>query len=150
MIRETEQYHGVVLSRLIRGAGGMVRVAAHPELRSAYIVNRRAALYVKFSTSRLSPWSFVFSQRHHTELACLRDEFGLMLVALVCGGDGIVCLTTAEYLDLVENGTRLGEWVRVSRVPRARYAVSGSGGRPAQRISSSEYPTKLLRALAQR
>jgi hypothetical protein len=150
MIRDNERYHGVVLSRLVRGAEAMVRVAVHPRLRSAYIVNREAALYVKFSTSRLSPWSFVFSQRHHAELAYLREEFALTLVALVCGGDGIVCLTAAEYLDLVENGSRLGEWVRVSRGPRARYAVSGSSGRPAHRISNSEYPAKLLRALAER
>jgi hypothetical protein len=147
MIRESERCHGVVLVRLVRGRDEPVLLEVHPELRQAVVVDDVAALYVKYSTNRLSPWSFVFSPKHHEELARLDQEFPATLVALACGGDGVVCLTLAECEHVLNDGAGLGEWMRVSRALRAKYAVTGSGGRPALRVGDNEFPVKVYDAI---
>lgn len=143
MIREIERYHGALLARLIRGGGAdAVQCKVHPRFRSVYVLDQCVAIYVKYSTSRLSPWTFGFKAEHRREIEALSDKFGNVFVGLVCGFDGIACLTADEYL-------RLGasESIRVARGPRQKYILSGGSQKKILRIGNSEFPTKVYAAL---
>jgi hypothetical protein len=107
-------------------------------------------VYVKYSTNRLTPWSFVFSPKHHAELTRLDREFRVTAVTLVCGSDGLVSLTLEECWNALDDGDGLGEWVRASRAPSAKYAVTGSSGRRPLRIGDNEFPSKMLDAIDER
>jgi hypothetical protein len=148
MIRQVEQYHGAALARLVRAEESpAIRLRVHGEFRSAYMLDERVALYVKYSTSRLSPWTFGFKIAHQEEITALRNELDEAFVTLVCGDDGIACLSGSEYQRVLDDDPRIGEWIRVARSPRQKYAVSGSDGERVCRIGDNEYPAKVYAAI---
>jgi hypothetical protein len=148
MIRELDRYHGAALARLVRSENAAaVTLCLHEDYRSAYTLDNRVALYMKYSTSRLSPWTFGFKVEHQEEIAALRDEFDETFVTLVCGSDGIACLSGSEYQRVLDDYPKDGEWIRVSRAPREKYAISGSDGRSIWRVGDNEFPAKVYAAI---
>jgi hypothetical protein len=147
VIREVERFHGIALARLVRSEGSAIALAWHPRYRAAYTIGGRTAVYVKYSTSRLSPWTFGFKHAHQAEVVDLRAEFETVFVALVCGTDGVACLDEAQYELVLDDVLGASEWVRVARSRREKYAVTGSDGRKAIRIGDNEYPAKILAAV---
>lgn len=148
MIRQVEQYHGIALARLVGGELAVtVGARSHEDYCSVYTVNDSVALYVKYSTSRLSPWTFGFKVEHQGEIRDLRARFDDIFVTLVCGLDGIACLACAEYQRVLDDDPKSGEWIKVRRGPRQKYAVSGSDGRTICKIGDNEYPAKVLGAV---
>jgi hypothetical protein len=148
MIRKVEYYHGAVLARLVRAEEQRaIAIRLHPGCRSAYVLDERIALYVKYSTNRLSPWTFAFGVDHQAEIARLQDEFREVLVALVCGLDGVACLRGFEYQRVLDDDPRSGEWIRVARSPRQKYAVTGSDQRQVFKVGDNEFPAKVYAAV---
>jgi hypothetical protein len=148
VIRRVEQYHGAAIARLIRVEESVaIKVRAHAQCRSAYVLDDRVALYVKYSTNRLSPWTFAFKIVHQEEIASLRAEFDDALVVLVCGFDGVACLSGVEYEKVLDDDPRSGEWIRVARSPRQKYSITGSDERRVCKIADNEYPAKVFRAI---
>jgi hypothetical protein len=148
LIRQVEQYHGAVIARLIRGGiDGYLRVRAHEHIRSAYALDERVGLYIKYATSRLSPWSFGFKPAHQDEIAALRAEFDETFVVLACGTDGVVCLDAAEYARLLDDAPSPGDWIKAARSRRQKYVVTSSESAGAFRVADSEYPAKVYAAL---
>lgn len=140
MIREIERYHGAVLARLVRtGESKAVQCGLHPRFRSAYILNERIAIYVKYSASRLSPWMFRFKAEHRNEIVKLGDEFQEVFITLVCGFDGVACMSVQEYRQ-VEGS----ESVRVARRKRQKYSISSGDSGRTLRIGNNEFPAKVL------
>ena len=148
MIREVERYHGAALARLVRSEdASAIKLRLHEDYRSVYTLEDRVALYMKYSTSRLSPWTFGFKIEHQKEITALRNEFDDTFVTLICGTDGIACLSGSEYQRVLDDDPRSGEWIRVVRSARQKYAVSGSDGRSVCRIGDNEYPAKVYAAI---
>jgi hypothetical protein len=148
MIGEQERYHGVVLARIVRcpfPSGASVRVRSQG--RSAYLLDECVALYVKYSTSRLSPWSFSFAEAHQAELDVLAAAFDHTLVALVCGEDGVACLTWSEFKNVLDDNYEPIEWIKVSRKARQQYTVKGSDNRRGFKVADSEFPAKVWAVL---
>jgi hypothetical protein len=119
----------------------------HGACRSAYVLEERVGLYVKYSTNRMSPWGFSFHIDHQQEISMLRDEFDHVFVVLVCGFDGIACLTSHEYQRVLDDDPKDGEWIRVARLPRQKYSITGSDDRTVHKIGDNEYPAKVYQAL---
>ena len=115
--------------------------------RSAYVVNEKVGLYIKYRTNRMSPWTFSFGVEHLDEISELRASFEHVFVALVCGFDGIACLTDAECAQRVGDSAHEGGWIRVERSLREKYAVTGSLDRKVRKVGDNEFPAKLLDAL---
>ena len=148
MIREVERYHGVVLARLVRG-GGERSVSIEPLAgsRAAYLIDGRVGLFVKYSTSRLSPWGFTFGSNHRLELDRMRERSRAVLVALVCGSDGVACLTLSELGGLLEVGAGGVAAIRASRGRRQKYVISAGNRKNLMRIADNEFPTKIFAAM---
>jgi hypothetical protein len=94
VIGEKERYHGAALARLVQDAQCPVRLEFLGG--SAYRVNSTRYLYLKYSTKRLSPWKFVFSEDHVGELAALTRLRGRTVVGMVCGSEGIAAVYWSE------------------------------------------------------
>jgi hypothetical protein len=148
VIREIERSHGVVLARLIRGSrNALAAVTVTSVGRSSYVVGGLVGLYVKHSTSRLTPWSFSFQRDHQLELQSLSEHCGAVFVILVCGSDGIVCISAAELARIFDSEHQPVEWVKASRRKREKYLVTSSDDRRGVRIADSDFPSRVLGAL---
>lgn len=128
MISESDYYHGAVLRKIIGSSDYPLTIAKcdnHGRLNS-YSINGRMAIYIKHSTKRLTPWSFSFTVDHLRELAQLRASFESVWLILVCGSDGVVCLTLNEFVSI--SGARPGgvASLRVDRLRRSMYRVYGN------------------------
>lgn len=143
MIQTIERYHGAVLARLLRdGRAPAIGLAVHRRCPTAYVVEDEIAVYVKYSTSRLSPWTFGFKSEHRKEIANLRQELREVFVTLACGLDGVVCLGSDEYVQMGPSGS-----IRVARQPRQKYLVRGGSPKNVIRIGNNEFPAKVIAAI---
>lgn len=141
MIREVELYHGVAILRLVRGAPEPIGVSHLG--RSKYLLDDGTGLYVKYSTKRLTPWSFSFSAEQQRDIASLREECGRIFVVLVCGQDGVACLSDAELSRVLDEDHK-DEWVKAARKRNEKYSITGSDERRVFKVGDNEYPLKIF------
>jgi hypothetical protein len=146
VIREVEFYHGAALARLFRGGKRGVSVRALG--RSSYVLDAQIGLYLKYSSNRMSPWPFSFTDEHQHEIAKLASECSAVFVALICGSDGVACLSHAELRRVLDDDVRAAEWVKAARQKREKYAITGSDGRKCFKVGGNEFPGKILSELS--
>lgn len=145
MIGERQSYHGAVLSRLIEEAGrGVVVERVRSRSSHVYQVDNSAYLFVKYSTNRLSPWIFSFSDEDCAELIELISHKLFICVVMVCGKEGVVAIDFKEvWARIIEKGGSVGRFsLQASRRPRHKFRVSGVGGEPIL-CAESEFPAIL-------
>jgi hypothetical protein len=148
VIRQVEQYHGAALARLCKQSGSPgLRIHIDATCRSAYVLDDRAVLYLKYSTNRLSPWTFSFSADHQEDISHFRDRYEEVFTVLICGTDGIACLSGTEYDRVLDDDPRSGEWIKAARRARQKYSITGSDDRTIHKIGDNEFPAKVYTAL---
>lgn len=128
MISEVDRYHGVALRLIIAGSDKPVVIGkcdSHGRLNS-YSLDERIAIYLKHSTKRLAPWAFSFTVDHLKELVELRTRFDSVWIILVCGLDGVVGITLAEFASITASRPGGVASLRVDRAPRTMYRVFGN------------------------
>lgn len=142
-ITAVELFHGVVLTRLVRGnkpiAFKMFAFNADKS-SSAYIVNDKAAVYIKHSkTPRLRQrkgyncaWSFTFSPEHLGEIRGLGREVPVH-TAFVCADRKYgrpcqyICFLTPGELSLcVDLNADTQQNLIIANLPRGKLRVWGS------------------------
>lgn len=144
MIHEFEFYHGAVLTKLA-SQSSHVKIGGYGDSRAAYIINDSIGLYIKHSTNRLTPWSFSFSREQQNELRNMSQVYdGRLFLALVCGKDGIACLSFSELKLVLDDDHGDHEWIRISRRPREKYAVKGSDGSLKFKVAYTDFPEKIF------
>ncbi len=134
MLNQSDFFHGVLLTKLLDYRE--LNVINH-QYFSAYIINNRA-YYVKYSKSRISPWSFSFSKAHVSELISLKEENENVYVVLICNEDGICCLNFEEFRTVISvENSNYPKWVKATRQKREKYAVTGSDGKLSYKIGDN-------------
>lgn len=137
MIKNYEQYHGVVLIRLLSQYLNM-RIKKHAD-NSAYIINDSCGIYIKFSKKRLTPWNFTFQKIHYDVIRELSKQTTSTYVVLVCGEDGLCCVRWEEFQQLIytieDEETKA---VSVARFKGYQYSVSGTDGTINHKFVDSE------------
>lgn len=145
MIGEKTRYHGVAFARLVQDSGAQLSIRARKEIsRCAYAVNDDRIIFVKYATSRMSPWRFAFSVEHRYELDELYSEFPATWIVLVCGGEGILTVPWSEVLaDLLNDNDEGVFSLQASRNRGEKFRLSGVRGRPLL-VSENDFPSRLL------
>lgn len=144
MIKDFEFYHGVVLTKVAQSDNN-VTIRSYPSSSNCtYVVNDSIGLYIKHSSNRLSPWGFSFMKGHQDEIQEMANKLDKVFVALVCGSDGIACLSFEELKIVLDDNHEDIEWVRISRRPREKYAVKGSNGKLKFKIAHNHFPNRLF------
>ena len=147
-IRETDFFYGVVLFRLTEGSVPVSVAQLSCDTRGAYLVDNKAPLFIKYTSKRLSPWSFSFTREQQEEILRAKTEYGAVFVALVCGHDGICCLSFDQLKCVLDHVHEDVEWVRVSRRRKESYSVKGADGELRGKISDIDFPRVLLQTLS--
>lgn len=145
MIREFEFYHGAALAKIAQYNGDHVTMKSYPSpSRASYVINSNIGLYIKHSTNRMSPWTFSFADAHQDEILGMTKELERVYIALICGKDGVACLSFQELKHLLDTVHDRHEWIRISRRPKEKYAVKGSDGKLLFKIGDNQFPTRLF------
>jgi hypothetical protein len=145
MIREFEFYHGAALTKVAHYNGQNVSIKSYPTpSRASYVINKDIGLYIKHSSNRMTPWQFSFLDVHQDEILEMAQNLERVYVALVCGVDGIACLSFHELKHVLDSVHDRYEWIRISRRPREKYAVKGSDGKLLFKIGNNQFPSRLF------
>lgn len=139
MIPEADFYHGVALVRLAKGLGEPLCVQARADLGAgSFEVSGRLLLLIKFSSKRLTPWTFTFPERQVRACVAYAALRPIML-CLVCGSDGIVAVANETAISLLGSPPEGSQsWIRASRRKRERYGVSGLGGDLRTKVADAD------------
>ena len=144
MIKEFELYHGAVLTKIAQSDAHTVINPYPTPSRCTYLINNKIGLYIKHSSKRLTPWGFSFLRQHQDEIQHMAKSLDQVFVALVCGKDGIACLSHEELKHVLDDVHDECEWIRVSRRPREKYAIKGSDGKLRFKIARDHFPDRLF------
>jgi hypothetical protein len=148
MIKEFEYFHGAAILGIIKSSPSAVSITPLDGFEnSAYLINEKVGLYIKYSRKRLSPWGFSFQDNHQETIALLKECYGEVIVLLVCNEDGIVGLNYSDLNSLLDSKIEEIEWIRASRTRGKMYQVTGSDGKLDFKISREDYLTKIFTAL---
>jgi len=146
MIKEFEFYHGAVLAKIAQ-TDKKISINSYSKNNSyTYVINDKIGLYIKHCSNRMTPWSFSFARAHQDQIKEMADRLDHVFIALVCGKDGIACLSFDELKIILNHDHNDHEWVRVSRRPREKYAVKGSDGKLKFKIAYNHFPERIFQS----
>ena len=131
MIREFEQYHGVVLRDLIVKSQVPLTISARDEVGriNSFSVNDDVGLHIKHCSNRLAPWAYTFTPENFAEIEWLASHVRSLWIALVCGCNGVVALNLDEFLTLTNSDDGRTRFIRIDRDRRTMYRVHGNAGK---------------------
>lgn len=145
MIKEFEFYHGVVFTQIIHAAKEGISVKPYPtEDNASYVINDKVGLYIKYSTKRLSPWTFSFQDRHQDEMLEMKTKIGEVFLLLVCSDDGVVILSFNELKQILDESHGKTEWISVARSRRKLFSVKGSDGELQFKVARNDFLDKIF------
>lgn len=145
--KKIEFFHGVVLCRIIHHLQSSHTIRCfNLKNKSAYILNEKIGLYIKYCQNRITPWIFNFKKSHQDEILEIKNAFNNTFIALVCDYDGIACLKFSELKTILDNDHQ-DEWLRVDRFKREKYSISGSDGKLKYKIGKNLFPNTILNCL---
>src|SRR5688572_14790098 len=91
-IKKQDFYEGAALYQLARRGV----IASVKYVTPLFVLNGTLQVLLKYSTKKRSPWGFTFGVEEQALLESGPNE-GQLVVALVCGADGIAALTCDGY-----------------------------------------------------
>jgi hypothetical protein len=144
MIRDFEFFHGAALTKLVRSCQRVTIAPFKGSSNASYVVNDCCGLYLKHSSSRMSPWSFTFHRDHQQEIDELHRRFGYVVVGLICNDDGVVGLDYTEFRTVLDTSHEAVEGIGISRKPRGMYMVRGRDGKMQYRIGEGSFVKKVF------
>ena len=147
-IKDIEYYYGAVFFRLI-GSGIVKSMEPLNRYKSKgiYLLNKIIPIYIKYSTKRLSPWSFSLSREHQDDFMRLKKEYGTAFMIFVCGIDGICSIEFDEFKNILDHVHEEVEWVRIARSKKESYRIKGKDGELKHKISDSDFPRSIIRRI---
>jgi hypothetical protein len=146
MIKDFEFFHGVVFARILHGTQRPLTMRPFQSVSNAsYVVNDSIGIYIKYSSKRMTPWTFTFKKEHQEEIDLMKSSFKNVFLILVCNDDGVVCISYSELKEILDNQHDPIEWISATRHKREMYSVKGSNGELDFKIGQKDFPEKIFR-----
>ena len=157
-INNENKFHGYVVSEIFKALSFDVpnmtfRIVEYT--RSAYVLEvykdgkviSCIGLYLKYRTSRRSPWRHIFMKEHQEAIDELFRRYGKVFVLLVNGDDGVACIDHDFLKQLLDENFEEVEWVSVRRELKTRYALKGKDGELKGKIALNQFPRAIVAAV---
>jgi hypothetical protein len=132
-IKKQEFYEGAALHLLARG-GRITSIIYKPPF---FLLNKYLTVLVKYSTRGRSPWGFTFTSDEQILLKEKASDSKIVL-ALVCGSDGVAAITYDSYLSVAAHRNSAIH-VSCQRLHGEHYGVKGPDGRLDEKVSPSNW-----------
>jgi hypothetical protein len=94
-IKKQEFYEGAALHLLARTG----RITSIHYEAPFFLLNQYLLVYLKYSTKGRSPWAFTFTSAEQEMLRARASE-SKIVVALICGADGIAAFSYDSYVQV--------------------------------------------------
>lgn len=132
-IKKQEFYEGAALHLLAR-AGAIPGIRYVPPF---FTLADRLLILLKYCTRPRSPWGFTFTSDEQSLLQQRARECPIV-IAMVCGSDGVATLKYESYLTIAE---RRPTALRVScaRHHGQHYSIKGPDGALAAKVAPSDW-----------
>lgn len=138
-----EFFHGAAVIKIVH-SGYFKTIESFGKSNSAYLIDEKIGLYIKYSQKRMSPWVFTFDKEHIKEINEINDLLGNTFIILVCNDDGICCLNWKEFYTLISiDSSNYPKWIKASRRKNEKYSVCGIDGELKHKIGNSDFPNKI-------
>ena len=137
MIDKADFYHGAALATALHDSR-CLDIARWPP---GYLINDSVWALLKYTTKAGTPWQFTFTAEDVARLQHCPDGAERVVLALVCGGDGI-CTFSAETACALLDDAAGGLSVR--RKYRSWYGISGPAGRLETKVALRRWPEILF------
>ena len=119
--KSVEQIEAAVQGALKNLAAGKKRFVIYGEPQSG-----KTEMMICLTAKRLPPWQFTFHDDHIDEIKNLEKHSEGVWIALVCGEDGVVLITSDELREMNECDDETTWFVRVTRDRHTMYHLNGS------------------------
>jgi hypothetical protein len=137
MTPEYKAYIGPVILDIIEQMGSVeVQEIGETGRTDTFVLQADHCITLKYSSKRLPPWRFTFPKHELVELLQLRRRYPNVHVGLVCGRDGVVVLSIAELIGIIDRSQGDQCWVRVARRPGHMYGVAGNAAAADRKFPS--------------
>lgn len=134
MVKKIDFFHGAVIHRFLSNTEIIIK---KHDIASTYLLNDKA-VYIKYSSNRISPWTFTFNEKHVEDIESLYKEYGEVTFALLCNEDGIVLIDYEEFRKLIAiYSSKFPKWIKANRQKREKYTVTGSDGALTYKIGEN-------------
>ena len=152
-INKFEPYHGPVLHRIIKDADAHNIIIKPAYNKNSYFITtpqyisderKHIGIFIKYSSKRLTPWRFSIYKNEQEELQLFEDSCQTAFLILVCGTDGIACLSFNQLKEVLDENFEEHEWISVNRRYRKEYSIQGSNGKLSKKIPPSLFPEKII------
>ena len=142
MLDKQEYYHGAAIIRLLEDAR-FKTIAKHV---LGYVVNGEVIILLKYSTKSRTPWRFTFTLDEMVHVESLIKQNARIVIALVCGGDGICAIHAKELYSIL--GDNPG-WISVKRNFNEQYGVAGPYGQLERKVSFQRWPSIIFAPISE-
>ena len=156
-INDQDLHQGVVLLKIIKECSDVISKDGSISFengtsKNSYLmrINENQnpfGIYIKYQRKNRSPWTFTFHKEHQEEIEILEEYTSGVLVMLVCGRDGVVCLSHSELKELLDDNFEESEGVRIKRPLRGNYHLKGRDGKLSKTIKRSDLKDKIINLL---
>lgn len=136
-LEKQDFYHGCAIIQLLDDT----RLNLLKKHKHGYLAND-AFIFLKYSTRNRDPWQFTFSVDDLKHLHMVVPFHRNMLVAMICGGDGICATNWSNIESLV--GANAGQ-VIVRRKFGGQYDLHGSRSDMQRKIPRNDWPDIVFR-----
>jgi hypothetical protein len=137
MIDQTDFYHGAALATALNDPR-CIDIARCPP---GYLVNDSVLVLIKYTTKHGTPWQFTFTEEDVARLRHCPDGADRVVLALVCGGDGICTISAETVLVLLEDAPG---GIAARRKFHSWYGVSGPAGKLEKKVAPRRWPEILF------
>lgn len=142
-IQEKDQYHGSALTQIVEHRSFKALNRASRKY-GHYLVNTNRHVFVKYRTSKRSPWQFVLT---HEEIRALRRAFSRsdkVFVCLVCGSNTVCGLKLNDIRQILDLSRNTQQWITVDVPSGGSCHVHGSTGRLVRTIPHNSFPNRIF------
>ncbi len=134
MVRKIDFFHGAILFKLLRKQTVQIKKLDNS---SAYLFNDKV-IYLKFSSQRITPWSFTLTKENIDEIEELNNKYCGLTLMLLCNDDGLAILRYDEYRTIISiNNDTFPKWIKAVRYKREKYTITGSDGSLSYKIGEN-------------
>lgn len=136
MIADASRYYGSVFCQIVdQAVRPMAMQRLGENIPGFYLINDAIPLYIKYSTSRLGPWSFTFQMTHKERQKQLFEQYAECITVFVCGKDGMAALLYSELRKVLDGHFELQEGVSIKRRHNHMYHIKGRNGALDRKVS---------------
>jgi hypothetical protein len=147
-IASASYHYGVALFQLLEKDKGLHLSSFPTQSKNSYSVGKNlVGIYMKYSNKNSSPWTFSFSRQHQEELRIMSEMHAHTFLVLICGKDGITCISYKELKMVLDEFYEESEWIKLSRLSGQSYTLKGHDGVLNHKLSTTNYPRDILASL---